>query len=443
MVLTMVAADFVAAIFCALLAIAIRSELLPGLSNLDPFAPVRNYISLWPALVLLLAGRAAVGLYPGFGIHPAEELRRQTWVTAGLAVLVLAGSALFQFSQIYSRVVLVGTAALLLVFLPSLRAMVKGTLARSSAYGLPVWIFGASARSTTIAEILKANPQLGLRPIGSGSDVPDHVHHVSHCVVVPDGLDVPLAAMLDDVSVRFKRVWLVPRLLDIASVWVVPRDFHGHLALELRNTLLERRSRATKRVLDLLLASLLLPFAAAASLFIAVAIRIDSPGPILYRQERVGKDGRRFHIVKFRSMILDAGDVLERHLAESPVARNEWNLTRKLARDPRVTSVGRVLRRSSLDELPQLLNVLRGQMSFVGPRPTMPDEVSWYGEGSHLLMKVMPGLTGLTQVSGRSTLSYQERVRADTFYVRNWSVWLDLVILGRTLGTVIRGTGAY
>jgi len=435
--------DVVTVVACTLIAVVARSELLPPLSGIDPFAPVRNYVTLWPAAGILLVGRALSGLYPGYGLHPAEELRRQTTVTLGLAVLVLAGGALFQFSGIYSRIVLVGTVVLLMVALPIVRSLVKTWLARSPSFGLPVWVLGNGERAKTIAELLTLNPRLGLRPIGLGERIPDNLMDVNHCVVIPEGIELPLGPLLDQLNERFRRVWLVPSLLDIASAWIIPRDIQGHLALELRNNLLEPRSGFIKRATDLLLALAVLPIAAPLFLLVALAIRLDSPGPILLRQQRVGKGGKRFGVFKFRSMVRDAEKALERHLEVSPEARAEWNRTRKLVDDPRITRVGRILRRSSLDELPQILNVVVGEMSFVGPRPTMPDEVAWYGDKSQLLMQVLPGITGLTQVSGRSLLTYEERVRTDAYYVRNWSIWLDLVILGRTVGAVLNGTGAY
>ena len=178
-------------------------------------------------------------------------------------------------------------------------------------------------------------------------------------------------------------------------------------------------------------------------LAIVIWIRASGPGPVVISQERVGKDGQPFRILKFRTMRPDADRVLGELLSSDPEAKAEWDVSRKLRNDPRVTRPGRFLRRSSLDELPQLYNILAGHMSFVGPRPVMPDEVERYGSSAHLYTKVAPGLTGLTQVSGRSELPYDERVRLDTYYVRNWSIWLDLVILGRTLSAVVAGRGAF
>src|SRR5690606_22392718 len=153
-----------------------------------------------------------------------------------------------------------------------------------------------------------------------------------------------------------------------------------------------------------------------------------APGTVLVRQARIGRNGKEFTILKFRTMHPGSNQILEEHFSRNPPAKVEWTRTRKLRNDPRVTRPGRYLRRTSLDELPQLFNILLWNMSVVGPRPVMDDEVSRYGGSAPLYQLVAPGVTGLTQVSGRSDLSYEERVRLDTYYVRNWSIWLDLVI---------------
>jgi lipopolysaccharide/colanic/teichoic acid biosynthesis glycosyltransferase len=202
-------------------------------------------------------------------------------------------------------------------------------------------------------------------------------------------------------------------------------------------------ARATKRTMDvvggLVLTVVLLPVALA----IAVAIAIDSPGPILYRHRRVGRDGVPFSIVKFRTMVRDGDAVLERALADDPERRREWQLTRKLRDDPRVTRVGRLLRRASLDELPQVLNVIVGTMSLVGPRPVMQDELIYFGHRAPAVLSVRPGLTGLWAVSGRSDIDYDERVELEYRYATGWSILGDIAIVLRTLPAVIRGHGAY
>ena len=176
---------------------------------------------------------------------------------------------------------------------------------------------------------------------------------------------------------------------------------------------------------------------------IALLVRLDSRGPVLYRQRRVGRDGALFELLKFRTMHVDADDLVTRRLERDPDATLAWNEFQKLHDDPRVTRVGRILRRWSLDELPQLLNVLRGEMSLVGPRPILPEQRSLYGPDLRAYARTRPGLTGLWQVSGRNRLSFEERVELDREYLARRSAWLDVTILLRTLVVVLRGDGAY
>lgn len=178
-------------------------------------------------------------------------------------------------------------------------------------------------------------------------------------------------------------------------------------------------------------------------LLLAVALQIDSPGKLFFAQQRVGKDGRLFRCLKFRTMCTDADAALTRHLANSEAARREWAATFKLQDDPRVTALGRVVRKLSLDEFPQLINILRGEMSLVGPRPIVEQEIPLYGRYFADYCKVRPGLTGLWQVSGRNDTSYRRRVCIDSLYVRRRSLAFDLAILARTVPAVIGAKGSY
>jgi exopolysaccharide biosynthesis polyprenyl glycosylphosphotransferase len=197
--------------------------------------------------------------------------------------------------------------------------------------------------------------------------------------------------------------------------------------------------RLVKEMVDRVGAFLLLGAFGPVLLGVALCVRLTSRGPILFRQVRVGRDGRHFRIYKFRSMYVDA----EARLAELRQLNEQDGVLFKIRDDPRVTGVGRWLRRFSLDELPQLLNVLLGQMSLVGPRPPLPSEVAVYADDVRRRLAVKPGMTGLWQVSGRSDLPWEEAVRLDLRYVENWSLSLDLVILLRTMTAVVRSSGAY
>jgi lipopolysaccharide/colanic/teichoic acid biosynthesis glycosyltransferase len=198
-----------------------------------------------------------------------------------------------------------------------------------------------------------------------------------------------------------------------------------------------------KRLMDVALIALASPMLVPLLLALALAVRLTSPGPILFSHRRICKSGAFFSMWKFRTMCVNGTEVLERYLADHPEARQEWNRTHKLRFDPRVTPIGRLLRKLSLDELPQVWNVITGRMSLVGPRPIVAAEVEKYGACFDCYTSVKPGLTGLWQVSGRSTLSYEQRVKLDCEYARRWSLLGDLRILAVTLRAVIDQEGAY
>lgn len=193
-----------------------------------------------------------------------------------------------------------------------------------------------------------------------------------------------------------------------------------------------------KRAADVVIALSALILAAPVMLIVALLIRATAGGPAIYSHSRVGFTGKPFNCYKFRSMVANADQVLHDHLAANPQAATEWEQNRKLKNDPRITLLGMMLRRSSLDELPQLFNILRGDMSCVGPRPIVTDELKRYGDHVGEYLRTRPGLTGLWQVTGRSTTDYASRVLLDSHYVRNWSLWADFVILMRTIVAVMK-----
>lgn len=193
-----------------------------------------------------------------------------------------------------------------------------------------------------------------------------------------------------------------------------------------------------KRIFDVCFAFLLLPVAVPMMVLIGIAISLTSGWPLLYTQRRMGRYGRPFTIWKFRTMHRDGDTILSAHLEHSPQARAEWHNSRKLRQDPRITRIGRVLRQTSLDEIPQIFNVFAGQMSFVGPRPIVRREICKYGESFSYYLAARPGITGLWQISGRSALSYDERVILDEQYVRHWSLQADIRILLKTPRAVLR-----
>ncbi|WP_245627626.1 sugar transferase [Actinomadura oligospora] len=234
-------------------------------------------------------------------------------------------------------------------------------------------------------------------------------------------------------------LFVSPALLDVAGPRLTIRPVAGFSLLHVDHPELTGPARAAKAAFDRITAALLLIAVAPLLLAVAVAVRTTDPGPAFFQQTRIGRAGRRFRMIKFRTMVTDA----ERRRVELSARVENGSVLFKLKRDPRVTRIGRVLRRYSIDELPQLFNVVRGEMSLVGPRPPLPEEVERYGQDVYRRLAVKPGLTGLWQVSGRSDLSWDEAVRLDLQYVENWSLLLDLQILWRTVRAVVSGNGAY
>ncbi len=248
-----------------------------------------------------------------------------------------------------------------------------------------------------------------------------------------------LTALVGELAGSDVTVLVAPAIADVAGPRTVVRDVAGLPLLHVAEPTLTGPQRAAKEVFDRLGAALALLVLAPVFLVIALAVRLDSPGPVFFTQTRVGRDGRRFSMVKFRTMVVDA----DRLLAELEHRNEADGLLFKMRVDPRVTRTGRFLRRYSIDELPQILNVLRGEMSMVGPRPPLPAEVERYEHHVSRRLLVKPGITGLWQVSGRSDLPWDEAVRLDLYYVHHWSPTMDVTIMAKTFSAVVRAAGAY
>ena len=251
--------------------------------------------------------------------------------------------------------------------------------------------------------------------------------------------------IITGIQPRVRNISFIPDLIGtpMASVDASILFSEKILMLNLRNNLSRVYNRIFKRIFDLTLTIIGGIIISPILLLIAIATCISNGGGIIFAHRRVGMYGKTFNCYKFQTMVKNADKVLEKYLAENPEARREWEETFKLTNDPRVTKLGNFLRRTSLDELPQLWNVILGDMSLVGPRPIIEEEVPRYGKNIREYYMVLPGITGMWQVSGRSDTTYPERVAMDTWYVRNWSVWIDIMYLFKTVKAVLTGRGAY
>ncbi|HEX7003857.1 MAG TPA: undecaprenyl-phosphate galactose phosphotransferase WbaP [Trueperaceae bacterium] len=426
-----------------------------GLPSISLYA-----LLLWP----ILSWRE--GLYPGYGTTAPEELRKQVSVAFWAWILLAVGAYTFPDALAFPRPQLYLMGALVIVALPVGRAACKRLLHLGDMWGEPVVVLGGGATGSRVVKALNAYPLDGLKPVSVFDDDPDKVGTSIDGVPVlgaiskaaawgaANGVSRAISALgrtppdikeigAADGRRSFKKVQFIPDLQGLPVLGVQAGSLDNLLALEVRNELAVPLNRVVKRSIDIVASIALLAALSPLLLALSLAIRLDSPGPVLYNQRRIGRNGRPFRIWKFRSMVANADAALSDWLDKHPELRSEWQSNQKLLRDPRITRVGVFLRSTSLDELPQLINVVLGQMSLVGPRPIVDSEAIKYERTFDLYQMVRPGMTGHWQVSGRSDTGYGQRVELDSFYVRNWSVWLDIIILIRTIGVVLRRKGAY
>jgi len=279
--------------------------------------------------------------------------------------------------------------------------------------------------------------------IGTLKDVKDLVQdrRVEELILASSGISqAELIAIFQDFGVsKAVNLRMSSGLYEMIATGFQVREISNVPLVGINRVRLTGANQAAKLIMDYCITIpgmlVLLPF----FLLVAVLIRLDSPGPVIYRRRVMGVNGRQFDAFKFRTMVCNGDEILKQH----PELLEEYQRNQKLKVDPRITRLGRFLRKASIDELPQLFNVLRSEMSLVGPRMICPDEMALYRQAGINLLTVKPGITGLWQVSGRSDISYDERVQLDLYYVRNWSIWLDMQLLWRTIPAVLRKRGAY
>jgi len=447
--------DVVAAIAAACVAVVLTDPVSArgfGLAALGALA--------WPVLLMLL------GTYTERRHGTGADEYRRVGIANVIAIAVAGYAAHVPALASLHGLLLIGVPLATALTLVN-RVLSRWRLHAARRRGLmtkQVVLVGRDMAVLDLARRLRRDPAAGLSVIGAcvprssdgrqlelrGIAVLGRLDEVVH-VVDAVGADAVVVASASETAAQYLRelswrlegtsvdVLVSPGLVEVAPHRLQIRPTTSLPLIQIREPEFRGHRRLVKGLLDRVGAAVLLLLSAPLLLAITVAIRIDSPGPALYRHRRVGKRGQPFDVLKFRSMVIGADREVD-----ALRTRNEGNAVQfKLRRDPRVTKVGRLLRKYSLDELPQLINVLKGDMSFVGPRPHVDREVEQYGSDMQRRLLVKPGITGLWQVSGRSDLSWDEAVELDVRYVENWSLGLDLAILLRTVRAVLRSSGAY
>lgn len=430
------------------------------------YVPYRVYLPFAITLTCIL-----VISYAFQGLYDFEK--RRSWFDEAQALVSGTATGLFLMVAIfffyrpyfYSRLMLIYAFALIVILLSLLRVVRNIVLdyLRKRGIGVTrVLIVGAGDIGRRVMRNILAQPNLGYHVVGFVDDDPEKGYsYIGRFkglgsidrlprIIQEESVDeviitlpwmyhrkiMSVMAQCERQNVRAK---IVPDLFQMSLSHMMVDDLSGVPLISVREITFRRGEKIIKRAMDVLGAVVGLVLLSPLMLLIAIAIKLDSPGPVLFKQVRVGKNGKEFVMYKFRSMREGAEEEQERlrelNEADGPIF--------KLRDDPRCTRVGRILRRLSLDELPQLYNVLRGEMSLVGPRPPLPSEVAQYKEWHRKRLAVSPGMTGLWQVSGRSQLSFDEMVLLDLYYIENWSPMMDIRILLRTIPKVILGDGAY
>jgi len=425
----------------------------------------KSFITYWPYLLVFILVFQILRLYPGISLAPSEEMRR-----ISIGSLMAYGGIMFSRYIEYNVWDSINTAFIISCVFSTLIILVIRSICHLFLYktklgGIPTVIYGSGKTAKLVSQCLKNSIRSGYIPVLFLDDNPDSIDDIDDIPVIHDtsiaheivkryNIKMAIVAMpaleskqlkklLNDSVSAFRYNVLIPNFFNFSTIWMSVRDFNGILGIDTSNKLKLTWNLFIKRVLDLGIVIfgglLILPFL----LIIALLIKITSRGPVLFKHKRIGQDGKYFYTYKFRTMVENAQEILQNLLASNPDLKKEWEETYKIRKDPRVTFIGKFLRRTSFDEFPQLINILKGEMSLVGPRPIIDDEINKYGEDYKRIFSIRPGLTGLWQVSGRSDTDYTDRVAYDAYYQQSWSVWLDLWIIFKTFGVILFGKGAY
>lgn len=429
--------------------------------------PLGLYLDFAPLLIIFPLLFAFMGLYPGFFTHPAEELKK-CFLGASAGFLILA-SAFFLTKQgdSFSRAFILMAWFFSIILIPFFRHRLRAILINKSWWNIPIIIMSEQGtvdkiKTKLMSRLIPLKPVALIAPEKYKSELDIENYFLEpgkeeeiikklaskwpNALIVMDAASFRssyLDKVLDILSEYFTNII---SLADVSWDYCIPTRVYnigGSFALAIRRNLANNKKLKLKRATDLFFSItgglLIFPF----FLLVIILIRMNSKGPALFKQKRIGLNGQEFKVYKFRTMVEDAEKALEKFLKENPEYQAEWDENHKLKKDPRITSVGKILRKTSLDELPQILNVIKGEMSLVGPRPIVESEIEKYGGIFQMYSHVRPGITGLWQVTGRSDTSYEERVTLDRYYVANWSFWLDIYILLKTIPAVLGKKGAY
>lgn len=457
--------DALVLLFCISIGFFIVNIFSPTYINFRSFV---NYTFYLPFILVLFA---CVGLYPGIMNSPTEEVKKFFFCTCfsviGIILTIFISDTnnhtLIDFivkdsEDIAVSIALLITIPLSTILLPGFREFAKHTFGKFKWWGVPAVIYTTDNKGDFIINKLIHNKYLGYHPaiiINSNAKEEStyegipvfpptaEIHEVIKEYQIKQAVICDYDGDRSQIMASYRYTISVAKNQNTFTSTQQLKDIAGIIGFASIHNLTFKRSLFFKRILDIFIIIFFSPIWFPVFLILCILTKCTSKGPIFYGHKRVGQNGKEIKCWKFRSMCINSQEMLEHILATDPVRKAEWEKDRKFVDDPRVTKFGKILRKTSLDELPQLFNILFGNMSLVGPRPVTEPELIKYGEYKDYVLSVTPGLTGMWQISGRSDTGYEERISFDTFYIQNWSIWLDIWILIKTVWVVIKGKGAY
>ncbi|MDD5928310.1 MAG: undecaprenyl-phosphate galactose phosphotransferase WbaP [Spirochaetales bacterium] len=431
----------------------------------------RSFINFSVYIPFILMLFICIGMYPGIMNPPTEELKKFFYsvlfgFSAIIATVLYSNSkdgkvAKFMiddsedFAVIIAFILAIFIASILL---PAFREGFKHFFSLFKWWGVPAVIYTHKNSADFIITKLINKKYLGYHPaiiIDSGTEEPYEYKGIPVYPPRQDIFDIikkynikqaiicDYRGEMSQIMSSYRYTTTISKNQNTFTSTQQLKDIDGIIGFASTHNLTFKTNVILKRLLDIVIILLFTPIVIPVVILISLLVKFTSKGPVFYAHTRIGKNGKEIKCWKFRSMCINSQEILEEILKNDPVRREEWEKDRKFIDDPRITKFGKFLRKTSLDELPQLWNIITGQMSLVGPRPVTEPELVKYGKYKDFVLSVPPGLTGMWQISGRSDTGYEERIIYDTYYIQNWSIWLDMWILIKTVWVVLIGKGAY
>ncbi|UCH94982.1 MAG: sugar transferase [Candidatus Aminicenantes bacterium] len=456
-ILALLLADIVSLVLAFHLAYFIRVKIVQDLFNVSNpwFFPIEHFYKMYYLLLVFILIFSYEKLY---SYHRRYNFAAEfVFIARGLFISVILIALLVYLSrtyEIFTRTIPILMMLTGMIIVPLFRFIVKKLLIALGCYTKHTTVIGKTGETAQVIptlEELEANGYKITNVIDMDTNTDQEtiarepIKKVDTVIIVSKGIEKErLNSLINRWENHVKEIKIVSDSSYLKTIGVETEYVEELLVMRMANNLLSPFNRFLKRLFDLVVSFMATILLLPVFMVMAVIIKIDSRGPVLFIQERFRKEGKKFKLLKFRTMYVDADAKLKEYLLQHPHLQEEWDQYKKLKTfDPRVTRVGKFLRRFSLDESPQILNVLKGDMSIVGPRPYLPRERKEIQQSAAIIFRVKSGLTGLWQIKGRNELDFETRLKLDEFYVRNWSFLLDIMIILKTFGAVLKGKGAY